>query len=180
MMTAALLLLLATSPDREVVESSPWVTVQLGVGGGARATAVSEGLFSGNADLRLGARFEPVHFGLTAQGLFSNASGVAFGGFLLFDAWRVQVDSLLTVAFVVGAEGLARLLPSRPTPWSAVVLADLGLRVFGFSLTVAAGAELQLPSSGGEAQVRLALDLVEVVGLCERIRAEDLPSFPLQ
>jgi hypothetical protein len=180
MMTAALLLVLATAGDREVVEPSQWLTVQVSAGGGARAIAVSEGIFSGNADLRLGARFEPVHFGLTVHGLFSNASGVGFGGFLLFDAVRVQVDSVLSVAFVAGVEGLARLLPSRATPWSAVLLADVGFRVFGFSLTIAGGAELQLPSVGGEAQVRFGVDFVEVVGLCQRLRAQDEPSFPGQ
>lgn len=176
-MGTLLALVVAAAPS-DVRERVPWLTVQLGFGGSARASTADT--FAGVGEFKLGVRLEPVHFGLTVQGLAARELAAGAGGFLLFDLVRLKLDSALTLAAFAGAEGLAQYTPAQRQPWSGVVLGNLGLRAVGVSVTIAGGAEwLELGRAPqGEAQVRVAVDFVELGLLIERSRAQREPAFP--
>ena len=134
------------------------VVAQLELAGGARAT--QEPFFFGLNAL-LGARFDPVRFGVQARGLFANQSGLDLGGFFTVDLVRLKIDSRLAIALFTGIDVMARWVPLRASAWSTVVLGHTGLRALGLSLTVAGGAEL--PSGQGDGEVRLGIDFVEFI-----------------
>ena len=137
------------------------VVAQLELAGGARAAPSPEAPFFFGLNALIGARFDPVRFGLQARGVFTNRSGLDLGGFFTVDVVRLKLDSRLAVALFTGVDVMARWVPLRSSPWSTVLLGHAGLRALGLSLTVAGGAEL--PTGQGDGEVRLGIDFVEFI-----------------
>ncbi|MDP3152964.1 MAG: hypothetical protein Q8N23_09865 [Archangium sp.] len=155
-------LVLCASADTPILQEPTLnVVAQLELAGGARATQAPEAPFFFGLNALIGARFDPVRFGLQARGLFSNHSGLDLGGFFTVDLVRLELDSRLAIAVFTGVDVMARWVPLRASAWSTVVLGHTGLRALGLSLTVAGGAEL--PSGQGDGEVRLGIDFVEFI-----------------
>lgn len=128
---------------------------QVDVAGGARAVADP---FYFSPALRLGLRFDPVRFGAVFRGLLSAQSGLDVGGFASVDLLRLLFDSEHNVALFIGTDVFARFVAAR---WSLVMLGVVGVRAVGISLSVVGGAEL--PPALGNGEVRLGVDLVELI-----------------
>lgn len=155
------LLISAASDTPMTQEPTLNVVAQLELAGGARATQSPEAPFFFGLNALIGARFDPVRFGLQARGLFTRRSALDVGGFLTVDVVRFKLDSRLAIAIFTGVDVLARWVPQRISQWSTVVLGHTGLRAVGISLTVAGGAEI--PSGQGDGEVRLGIDFVEFI-----------------
>ncbi len=151
------------------------VVAQLELAGGARATQSPEAPFFFGLNALIGARFDPVRFGLEARGLFTNRSALDVGGFITVDVVRLKLDSRLAVAIFTGVDVMARWVPLRASPWSTVVLGHTGLRVLGLSLTVAGGAEI--PTGQGDGEVRLGIDFVEFITFLHLQRETTTSAF---
>ncbi|MFZ5439762.1 MAG: hypothetical protein ACOZQL_07120 [Myxococcota bacterium] len=158
MSALVLAMVLAAAPDTQ--EPQLHVVAQLGLTGGARAVLTPEAPFFFGLDGAVGLRFDPVRFGASVRGLFSNRAGLDVGGFFTVDLVRVKLDSKRSLALFTGVDVAGRWVPGRATPWSTVVLGHTGLRALGISLSVAGGAEV--PSGVGDGEVRLAVDFVEL------------------
>lgn len=161
MMLSAVVAMTLAAGDAPVVEEPQLhVVAQLGVAGGARAVGLPEAPFFFGLEGLVGLRFDPVRFGASVRGLVAARSGLDVGGFFVVDVVRLKFDSLRSLAVFAGVEAAGRWVPARATPWSAVVLGQLGVRVLGVSLAVVGGAEV--PSGIGDGEVRLGVDFVEV------------------
>lgn len=158
---SALLLALVLAAGDDVREPQLHVVAQLGLAGGARAVTTPEAPFFFGLEGLVGLRFDPVRFGASVRGLFTNRPGLDVGGFFTVDLVRVKLDSKHAVALFTGVDVAGRWVPGRASPWSLVLLGHTGVRVLGISLSVAGGAEV--PSGIGDGEVRLAVDFVELL-----------------
>jgi hypothetical protein len=136
----------------------------------------------------LGWRWDWFRLGATASVYGSRSLqslGVDAGLALSGDFVSLALDSTLTVEAFARLELLARGAPNLGR-WGFVPLASVGLRAFGFSVALAGGPEIGLalgsPGAGAgvgavgfTAEVRLGVELVELVGLGTRLGEQATP-----
>jgi hypothetical protein len=136
----------------------------------------------------VGARWGAFRLGaLGAASWWRAEPGVAVdaGGFVSWDVGSIWLDPQLSAAWFLRLEPITFRWVSSTSQWAYVPSLEIGARAGGISVGVAGMPELGLetPPDGGsrlgvDVELRLGVDLVELVRLCQHVAAGSEPLAP--